>query len=62
MENFNPEVLEEYLKIKKVIETFRKIQGNKNSNLIIDAEQMKKNIRKSLVVKELEDDHFSRTM
>lgn len=61
-DNFDPSVLEGYLKIKQFIKAFSSLKGDAKSSLMIDIDTMKKNIRRSLVVKEIENDYFPRTM
>jgi hypothetical protein len=56
-------MLEEYQKIKLFFDRFRKIRGMKKSNkLILDIEEIRKNLKSSLVVRQQNNGHFSKYM
>lgn len=61
--NQTSKVLEGYRKIKKTFDEFKKVKGFTNTDrLILDIEGIKKNLRKSLVIKQLNNGYSSRDL
>lgn len=56
--------LEEYVKIKKMFDKFRELRGDslKKNPLTINVEEIKRNVRKSLVVKKYNGNYLSRIL
>ena len=56
----NQKVLMDYAKIKKILEEFRKLRViNSPNKLILNVEDMRRNLRRSLVVREYTNERFS---
>ncbi|VVB79922.1 Uncharacterised protein [uncultured archaeon] len=61
--NLDQKALREYLEIKKVIDEVRKLQSlDTHSKLILNLDQMKRNIRRSIVAVEQDGQFFSRNL